>query len=538
MIFQEIRNALLALLLLLAAAPAGFCADKPARRTPNILLIMADQLAPQMTGPYGNREVKTPQLDRLAREGVVFTAAYTNSPLCVPARSCLLSGCYVSRIGTWDNGSPLSSEVPTVAHHLRLAGYETVLSGKMHFVGPDQLHGFERRLTTDIYPADFGWTPRWEGGETIKPRGGRNTKARLANDAGVEAMPPEMQYDDTAQAQALAYLSRRQAAGGDQAQRPFFLCVSFSDPHGPYKVTQELWDLYEGVPLTLPRVPVDMTPHQSLMDQWVNSFHGVTDGNMRDPQALYRLRRAYCAQVTYVDRKIGELLERLKTIGELDNTAIIFTADHGDMLAERLMVEKRTFYEYSARVPLLAWFPAQWRGGRACDAPVSLVDIFPTLTDLSTTTAPLAIDGRSFLNILDGRPDTGPARIAISEYHGEGVIAPCFMIREGDFKFIRITGGAPQLFNVKADPGEWKNLAGDPQYRELCERLHARLSREFDPAAIDKAVRLSQRQRTLIKSALSAGQPASWVYDPAVSTESVRPGGVTRPNPKGRKAGK
>jgi choline-sulfatase len=250
------------------------------------------------------------------------------------------------------------------------------------------------------------------------------------------------------------------------------------------------------------------------MDHWVNTWHGVYKENMRDREALYRLRRIYYGQVTYVDRNLGELLDCLKELGELDRTAVFFTSDHGDMLAERTMVEKRTFYEWGARVPLIAWLPSRWKGSRTCPEPVSLIDIFPTLTELSGAATPIGIEGRSFLNLLEERSDTGAPRVAISEYHGEGVIAPCFMIREGDFKYVHITGGGCQLFNLRDDPGEWKNLSGDSKHREVETRLRERLLREFNPQAIDAAVRVSQQRRLLMKAAMSAGQRTRWDYDP------------------------
>jgi choline-sulfatase len=133
-----------------------------AGKKPNILLIMVDQLAPQFLSAYGHPLVKTHNIDRLCADGVVFDAAYTNAPLCAPARYVMMTGRLPSKIGAWDNAAELSSEVPTFAHYLSSLGYRTCLSGKMHFCGPDQLHGFEERLTTDVYPADFTWTPQWD----------------------------------------------------------------------------------------------------------------------------------------------------------------------------------------------------------------------------------------------------------------------------------------------------------------------------------------------------------------------------------------
>ena len=131
-------------------------------KQPNILILQADQLTAGALACYGGKVAKTPHMDRLAREGVVFESFYTNSPLCAPSRFSMMSGQLPSAIGAYDNAAEFAADVPTFAHYLRAAGYQTVLSGKMHFCGPDQLHGFEERLTTDIYPADYGWTPDWD----------------------------------------------------------------------------------------------------------------------------------------------------------------------------------------------------------------------------------------------------------------------------------------------------------------------------------------------------------------------------------------
>ena len=129
---------------------------------PNIVVVMADQLAPQWTGAYGHAVAKTPHMDALAARGMRFDAAYCNSPLCAPSRFAFMSGQLISRIAAYDNASEFRASVPTFAHYLKALGYRTCLSGKMHFVGPDQKHGFQDRVTTDIYPADFAWTPDWE----------------------------------------------------------------------------------------------------------------------------------------------------------------------------------------------------------------------------------------------------------------------------------------------------------------------------------------------------------------------------------------
>ncbi|MCY3805446.1 MAG: sulfatase-like hydrolase/transferase, partial [bacterium] len=195
---------------------------------PNVLLVMADQLAPHFTGTYGHPLVRTPALDALAERGTRFDAAYCGSPLCAPSRFSMLAGRPPSQIGAWDNAAEFPASVPTFVHHLRLAGYRTVLSGKMHFVGPDQLHGFEERLTTDIYPADFAWTPDWDAaGERI---GKWYHNMDSLAEAGQALATYQIDYDEEVGCAAVRHvydLARR----GDG--RPFLLVASFIHPHDP-----------------------------------------------------------------------------------------------------------------------------------------------------------------------------------------------------------------------------------------------------------------------------------------------------------------
>ena len=190
------------------------------RRKPNIILIMADQLAPQSLPIYGHPQVKTPNLKRFAEESVVFENAYSNFPLCVPARMSMLSGRFAHNIGVWDNASEMSAATPTIPHYLRREGYIASLVGKMHFIGPDQLHGYNERLTTDIYPSNFAWTPDWVKGESFRPTG---INMRAVVDAGVCVRSLQIDYDDEVEhsgVQKIYDLARF-------TKDPFFLTVSF-----------------------------------------------------------------------------------------------------------------------------------------------------------------------------------------------------------------------------------------------------------------------------------------------------------------------
>src|SRR3954453_13537876 len=202
----------------------------------NVLVVMADQLVPFLTGPYGDPVAQTPNMDAVARDGFRYDAAYTPYPLCAPARAAFMCGQYASRHGCYDNAAILPADVPTLAHSLTLAGYDTVLSGKMHFVGPDQLHGFARRLTTDVFPAAMDWVP------TQDPEGrflrGGHARSYVPPRVGVVEWTKFLAYDEETHFRALEYLRNGRAD-------PFFLVVSYHHPHDPFQVTQELWDLYD-----------------------------------------------------------------------------------------------------------------------------------------------------------------------------------------------------------------------------------------------------------------------------------------------------
>ena len=191
---------------------------------PNFLIIMADQLAPQFLGCYGHTVVKSPVIDQLAHQSVVFDSAYTNSPLCAPSRFVMMSGRLPSNIGAWDNAAEFPSEIPTFAHYLEAQGYRTCLSGKMHFVGPDQLHGFRERLTTDVYPADFTWHPEWD---RPKDRLDWFHNMEVVTKAGPCVRSMYMDYDDEVVFRAKRYLFERAKDGGEE---PFLLTVSMIQP--------------------------------------------------------------------------------------------------------------------------------------------------------------------------------------------------------------------------------------------------------------------------------------------------------------------
>ena len=342
---------------------------------PNILILMVDQFNGTLF-PDGPADfLHAPHLKALAERSVRFANTYTASPLCAPARASFMSGQLPSRTRVYDNAAEFASDIPTFAHHLRAAGYHTALSGKMHFVGPDQLHGFEERLTTDIYPADFGWTPDYtKPGERID---WWYHNLGSVTGAGVAEITNQMEYDDEVAYNAtrkLYDLSRR------HDDRPWCLTVSFTHPHDPYVARRKYWDLYENSPaldLEVDAIPFDQQdPHsQRLLKACDYDAFEIT------PEQIRRARQGYFANISYIDDKVGEILDVLERGRMADNTIILFVSDHGDMLGDRGLWFKMCFFDGSSRVPLTiaapGWAPASIR------QPVSTLDVTPTLAALA-----------------------------------------------------------------------------------------------------------------------------------------------------------
>ncbi|MBT5773035.1 MAG: choline-sulfatase [Dehalococcoidia bacterium] len=484
---------------------------------PNILLVMADQLSAKALPAYGHEVVQAPALSALADEGVVFENAYCNSPLCGPSRSSMLTGQLPHRVGAYDNASELPASQPTFAHYLRLNGYRTALSGKMHFVGPDQLHGYEERLTTDVYPSDFGWTPNWAEPEAKV----RFQDMQNVLEAGPAARTMQIDYDDEAAYQANRWLYDR---ARDRDGRPFMLTVSFTSPHDPYVAQPEFWDLYQDEEIDLPSVgpipPEEMDAHSRR----IHEHFSVGEATVTE-EVLRRARHGYYAAISYVDSKIAELMETLKRSGLSDDTIVIFTADHGDMMGERGLFYKKTFFEWSARVPLLVHAPGRF-APRRVGAPVSLVDLLATLQELGggASEEVLETDGSSLVGLMEGR-DEGPPLVA-GEYLSEGVFEPTFMLRMGQYKLLYSEVDPPVLFDLVDDPLELIDLSGSSEHAEILAELSARASDLWDAKAIKAGIVADQNQRRLVERAHEVGRHPAWDYQPFVdaSQQWVRRG--------------
>ena len=471
---------------------------------PNILIFMVDQLA----GPFfpdGPADwLHAPNLRALSARSVRFANAYTASPLCAPARAALMSGQLPSRTGVYDNAAEFRSDIPTFAHHLRRAGYRTALSGKMHFVGPDQMHGFEERLTTDIYPADFGWTPDYRRpGERID---WWYHNMGSVTGAGVAEITNQLEYDDEVAFHATQKVYDYARAADT---RPWMMTVSLTHPHDPYVARRKYWDLYEDCAHLMPQVPTlpfeDQDPHSRRILN-ASDWHSYT---LTDDMVA-RSRRAYFANISYVDNKIGQVLAALEATRQ--EAVIVFVSDHGDMLGERGLWFKMTFFEGSARVPLMICAPGLTPG--VIGHPVSTLDVMPTLCDL----AGVALDdirpwtdGTSLLPLATGQ---GGRRAVPMEYAAEASETPMVGLRKGRWKLILCPLDPDLLFDLEADPQELHNLAPLAEHAATLAELKDEARALWDLDRFDADVRASQARRLIVYQALRNGAYYPWDFQP------------------------
>ena len=464
-------------------------------KKPNFLVIMSDEHGAQFSSTYGHPIVETPNMDRLAAQGVTFDANYCNSPLCIPSRASFMTGQYVSTSEVWDNSKPMPVDRLTWPYLLRNEGYDTALNGKMHLVGPDPLHGFDRQLSRDPHiEAPLGHF-RWSDGI---PKATEDWDGVRAANPGVS---PMIEADDAVEKSAVEYLS-------DPArhEKPFAMCVGFIAPHFPFIVPEPYFSKYYPDNLDMPDLPAGHLDDLPPSAQRLRRMFGL-DGDWTVDEVA-RARAAYFGLCTYLDDKIGHLLDTLEEQGLAENTVIVHTSDHGDMLGEHGLWRKMCFYEQSARVPLQISWPGVFSRGQRVAKAVSNVDAVATILELAgIDISRWKLDGQSLLPALNG--DTSGLRdVAISEHFAHGTDRAMGMVRSGNWKLCYGHADPPELelYDLDADPGEFTNLAGAVEHAAVQERLLKILLDQWgDPDALTAKIVQDQEDREIVRNVTGVG---------------------------------
>jgi choline-sulfatase len=453
-----------------AVAPPVNTAGSERQDRPNILVIMSDEHNASVLGCYGNKVIRTPNLDGLASRGVVFESCYCSSPLYVPSRLSFTAGKYASRVGAWNNNCRLPPDSPSLPRLLNAVGYESFLCGKMHYdatcrygfteIGGNmnraQMTGAGNRRPADKLTPAPGYSNRFQDFHTGETSG--NLKHDRAVTAGV-----------------LEFLKQRKP--GD---KPFFLLTGYLTPHFPLIVPEQYWAHYQD------KVPMPVMPEGFLDSLPLNYQHLRVGFHVENvpPDMVKKGRELYYGLTEWMDNEVGKVLAALGTSAAASNTVVIYTADHGENMGEHGLWWKNAMYDQAARVPLIASWPARWRGGQRRAGACGLVDVVQTIADLGGAKAPPDWNGASLVPWLE-HPDAPWKDRAVTEYYAHNIASGYAMIRSGHYKYVYHTAPDAQhpaqreLYNLQADPGEFHNLAAQPEQTALIKKLHATLVSEL-----------------------------------------------------------
>jgi choline-sulfatase len=486
----------------LAATGCASRADRPTGKRPHILFIMADQFRADCIGAEGNRIIRTPHLDRLAGEGVLFRCAYTAAPSCTPARAGLLTG-----LSPWHHGMLGAGEVADrypneMPRMLREAGYYTAGIGKMHWHPQRNMHGFHEvlldesgRVESPGFVSDYR---QWFRSQAPDLNADATGIGWNEYDAKPYTLPERLHPTHWTGETAVQFLRQY------RREEPLFLKVSFARPHSPYDPPPRFFDMYADV--DLPRASVGAWAERHAQrgkplprDTW--------QGDLGEAQ-VRRSRQGYYGSVSFIDEEIGRLLETLAERGWLENTLVLFTADHGDMLGDHHLWRKTYAYEGAARIPMLVRWPEALAGakrGQVLRQPVELRDVLPTLLDAAGVRVQEGrFDGRSLLDLVRGRTDGWRPFIDMEhdvcyarENHWNA-------LTDGRFKYIfHAIDGEQQLFDLQDDPGEQRDLAKEPEHQATLRQWRGRM-----------VAHLSERGPPFVVGGDLAPRPQRMLYSP------------------------
>ncbi len=446
---------------------------------PNFLIIMSDQHAQNLSGCYGNNKIATPNIDRLAQEGVVFENAYCPSPVCGPSRMSFMTGREPYQTKVWTNSHILGSDIPTFAHGLGQDGYDVILSGRMHFTGVDQRHGFQERIIGDVCTEDLG--------ESLIKTCGPYLESIKQSGAGETSY---MHYDEKVSETSVKFIKERIQTANP---KPFCLTVGLVGPHCPYICPPEYFRKYYD-DIDIPDLSGD--DYEKLhpeIRRWMNK----TSGRHVDREDIRRTRAGYFGLISYTDMLIGKIVNEVLHSELAENTVIIYLSDHGDMAGKHGLWWKWVFYDDSVKVPMIFYCPKLFRQRRISEN-VSLTNVANTILDIAGADSLPTPSGISLKQLLNGNSTSWNNNV-FSELCGEDepdVIRR--MIRKDQWKLIYYHGHSCSLFNLETDPAEKNDLGKKHEYKLLREELLNQLFADWRPEEIIKQLKQKDEETKLL----------------------------------------
>ena len=454
----------------------------------NLIIIMSDEHQGRALGCIGHPFVKTPNLDKLANNGMVFSNAYTSCPICVPARASFATGLPVHKNRLWDNAMPYHGQKPSWGHSLQSRNVPVESIGKLHYRSQEDNDGFDEKHIPMMVVNGVGMV--WG---SIRRENDRKKVFRDERMLGTYIGPGTSkytEYDEAVVSKTINWLENKKK---NNSTKPWCLYIGLVAPHFPLVVPQKYFDMYPRE--TLPDIKLD--PFRGYkMHPWISKQNELRNSNnqFKNEEEKWAAISAYFGLCSFLDDNIGKIVTSVTENGFLDNTTIIYTSDHGDNVGARGLWGKSNFYEESCSIPLILSGPKIKKG--ISKTPVTLMDISETIVDHFSCESPNNGPGESIYKIADATYNN--ERIAFSEYHASSSISGAYMIRKGRWKYIYYVGFEPELFDLENDPDELSDLSQKSEFIDICNELKRDLYNICDPEVMNKLA--FEDQDKMIKS--------------------------------------
>ena len=464
-----------------------------------ILTIISDEHSYQAMHFSGSKYAYTPNFDSLAQKSVVFDNAYTPCPVCAPARAAWFTGQYVNRLGTWDNSTPFDGTVSCISSWLDSHGFSVNYFGKTHFHYQGEYSFDESDMLGFLQSPDLGCYYRDSG------------KGRIGAEKRFEkiGIKEEESFDDKVVKRVLSWIEDNKDRTDD-----WVLNVGLLKPHFPFYVKKENWDYFDKLITSLPE---GVLPPYTSLNEPLRFLRKYFKSELATEEIIRKVFIGYYASIKELDDQIGQILNKLVECGLQDDVLVIYTSDHGEQLGYHGLWWKCTMFEQSAHIPLLISHSSF--SHKIVPAPVSLVDLFPTICDLLHVPTYECVDGVSLVPLLEKGVDLERPDFAFSEYHAHGMPDGMFMIRWDDYKYVFFTGHEPQLFNLKSDPSEDHDLVAEKghvtEVDSILSEGYARLLSVCNPLNVsDRAKDFQARIKKKLGLDDEYSQERSWGFVP------------------------